>query len=183
MSTEPREAALLQRVSSLEELGQDESALAIALAELVDYYCEVGRHQSAEAPMLRRLELCQYLHGPKHTAVARCLHDLAFLYEKLRRDAAVEDFAYRAMAMWAEIDGYANGHVTRMLELLARLYARQGRHEKLCAVMDASIPEIERVYPRGYHDYSLAQLAELLSGDDRSAELQRIAERIRALLD
>ena len=183
MSKDPREAALLGRLAGLEETGQDEEGLAAALGELVDYYWEVGGYQSAEVPMLRRLELLRHSRGLKHTAVARCLHDLAFLYDYLRRDAAVEDFAAQAMTMWAEIDGYANGHTLRMLELLARLYAKQGRHEKLSALLDAAIPEIERGYPRGYHDYSLAKLVELLTGDDRSAELRSLAARVRALLD
>ena len=165
------------------ETGQDQRGLATALGELADYYWEVGRHESAELPMLRRLALLQQTRGPKHTAVARCLHDLAFLYDKLGRDPAAEEFASRAMAMWVEIDGYANGHTLRMLELLARLYARQARHESLSVLMNSVIGEIERAFPRGYHDASLASLADLLSDNDRVTELHNIGERIRALLD
>lgn len=182
MSKNQREDALLARVTSLEGRAQDESALATALGELVDHYWEMGRHQSAEAPMLRRLELLQHIRGPKHTAVAKCLHDLAFLYDILGRDAEVEDFASRAMAMWAEIDGYANGHTTRMLELLARLYAKQGQHEKLTALLGTAISRIEPIYSRGYYDHSLAKLVELLNNNGRGAELHKIAGRIRALL-
>lgn len=183
MSKDPREAALLGRLAGLEKAGHDDEDLAAVLGELVDYYWEAGDHQSAEVPMLRRLELLRHARGPRHTAVARCLHDLALLYDHLRRDAAVEDFATQAMTMWADIDGYANGHTLRMLELLARLYARQGRHEQLSTLLDTTIPEIERGYPRGYHDHSLAKLVELLAGDDRSAELRSFAGRVRALLD
>lgn len=177
------EASLLSLVASLEERAQDESALADALGELADYYCEAGQHQNAEAPMLRRLELLQHTCGPKHTAVAKCLHDLAFLYDNLARDAEVEVFASRAMTMWVEIDGYTNGHTTRMLELLARLYAEQGQQEKLAALLDTAISKIEPVYSPGYYDHSLSKLAKLLSNTDRDAELRRIAGRIRTLLD
>lgn len=183
MSKDPREAALLRRVARVEETSQDHEELATALGELVDYYWEVGRHQSAEAPMLRRLELFQQTHGSRHTTVARCLHDLAFLYDRLHQDAAVKGFAKRAVALWGEIDGYANGHATRLLELLARVYARQERHEELTAILDAVIPEIEHVYPRGYYDNSLAKVAELLSSHDHIPALRRLASRIRALLD
>lgn len=171
---------LRARVADLEAGDREASALVTVLGELVDYYWETGRHQHAEAPMRRRLELLQRTHGPRHTAVARCLHDLAFLYDTLGRDAALEDFASRALAMWAEIDGYANGHATRMLALLARLYTKQGQREKLTTLLDAAISGMEPVYPRGYHDHSLAQLAELLDGHDPA--LRRLAERIRALL-
>lgn len=183
MSKDTREAVLLGRVASLEGAGQDDEGLAAAVGELVDHYWEAGRYQRAEAPMLRRLDLFRRIRGSRHTTVARSLHDLAFLYDNLRRDAAVEDFAAQAMTMWAEIDGYDNGHTLRMLELLARLYARQGRHERLNALMEAAIPEIERVHQRGYFDHSLAKLAELLGGDDCSPALRRMAPRIRALLD
>jgi len=132
--------------------------------------------------MRRRLELLQRAHGPRHTAVARCLHDLAFLYDILGRDATAEDLALQAMALWAELDGYANGHTTRMLALLARLYAKQGRHEKLKALLDTAIAGLEPVYPRGYHDHNLAKLAELLDSDDHDPELRAMAGRIRALL-
>src|SRR3972149_4849976 len=176
-----RERALLERIPSL-EAGQDRTALATVLGELVDYYWEVGRHESAEAPMLRRLALFQQTRGPKHTTVARCLHDLAFLYDKFGRDAAAEEFASRAMAMWSEIDGYANGHTCRMLELLARLYARQARAEKLGALIGSAIGELERTFPRGYHDPSLASLANLLSDSTGATELHDMGERIRALL-
>lgn len=162
---DPREIALLARVMSF-EAGEDQRGLATVLGELVDYYWEVGRHESAEIPMLRRLEVFQQTHGPKHTTVARCLHDLAFLYDKLGRNAAVEEFASRAMAMWSEIDGYANGHTCRMFELLARLYARQARDEKLSALVNSVIGELERTFPGGYHDPSLASLANLLSSND-----------------
>lgn len=177
------EASLLERVASLEERAQDESALADVLGELADYYWETGQHQNAEAPMLRRLELLQRICGPKHTAVAKCLHDLAFLYDNLGRDAAVEVFASRAMTMWAEIDGYTNGHTTRMLELLARLYAKQGQHKKLTALLDTAISKIETVYQPGYFDHSLSKLSQLLINNDSDAELHRIAGRIRTLLD
>lgn len=186
MSEQPkadsREAALLERIATL-EAGQDEFALAIALGELVDYYWEIGRYQNAEAPMLRRLALFRHTRGHKHTTVARCLHDLAFLYDNLLRDAEAEDFAAEALALWVAIDGYANGHATSMMELLARVLVRQGRYEKLRALLTAAIAEIERDYPRGYHDSSLASLVMLLGGDDRSAELRSIAARIRSLLD
>lgn len=182
MSENQKEAALRARVASLQGHGQDESVLATALGELIDYYWEAGRHQGAEAPMLHRLELLQRTHGPKHTAVAKCLHDLAFLYDILGQDAAVEGFASRAMAMWAEIDGYANGHTIRMLALLARLYAKQGLHEKLTALLNTAISRMEPVYPRGYYDHSLAKLAELLDSNNRGVELRGIAGRIRALL-
>lgn len=180
--TDSREAALLEHVATIEE-GQDEFALAVAIGELVNYYWEISRYQSAEAPMLRRLALFRDTRGHKHATVARCLHDLAFLYDNLLRDAEAEDFAAEALTLWVEIDGYANGHATRMMELLARIFVRQGRYEKLRALLDAAIAEIERNYPHGYHDSSLARLAMLLGGDDRSADLRSIAARIRSLAD
>jgi serine/threonine-protein kinase len=151
---------LYNKSNTLNELGHDEEALALARHAL----------EVAEA------------HGPAtHPRIGSTLHTIGHTLEKMGRLEEAEGALNRAVSVLEAAYGHDHLEVTRPLRTLGRLYIRQGRFDAAVAAYARTLPILEKTVREPTLVPVLEDYARALRGAGDEAAAATMEERARAI--
>jgi tetratricopeptide (TPR) repeat protein/CHAT domain-containing protein len=166
-----------------EELGEDDTLVALVLDEVGAYHYFKADYDQAESVWKRALETREQALDPEHVDLAKALHNLATLYDDQGRYDESEPLHERALSIREKVLGAHHPDVAVSLINIGNLYYDKGKYRKAIRLHKRALAIFEKAFGPEHPNVasSVLNLADLYFEQGKYSEAEPLYQRALAI--